>query len=166
MYWQQFRFLEDRTGTIWIANAINLKKYDRIKDEFVNYIHDPEDSFSLSNNGTMAVVEDRTGAIWISTWGGGLNKLEPDQNEEINKNKTKFLHYKHAPGNDRSLISDKTFSLYVDDSGNLWAGGMNGFSKYNYETDDFSSYSYPGNNNPESFLNDKTGKTWMVDGYG
>ncbi|MCK4663136.1 MAG: SpoIIE family protein phosphatase [Bacteroidales bacterium] len=164
MNWQKFRFFEDRTGTIWIANETNLKKYDRTKDEFVTYIHDPEDPFSLSNNITMAVVEDKTGAIWISTWGGGLNKLEPDQAGGMNKDKTKFKHYKHAPGNARSLINDSIFPLYIDDSGNLWAGGRNGFSRYNYKTDDFISYSYPGYC-PLSFLKDKNGNIWLHESW-
>jgi ligand-binding sensor domain-containing protein len=68
---------EDRAGIIWIGTkGGGLNKYDREKEEFINFKNDPGDINSLSNNIVTSICEDNAGTLWIGTDGGGLNKLE------------------------------------------------------------------------------------------
>ena len=63
--------------------------YDRTLDQFTHYRNDPEDPSSLSDDEITALYQDREGVLWIGTGGGGLDRL--DQENE------RFVHYQHDP---------------------------------------------------------------------
>ncbi|NIR73207.1 hypothetical protein GWO43_07920, partial [candidate division KSB1 bacterium] len=48
---------------------------------FIHYKNNPDNPNSLSNNNVWSIYEDQSGALWIGTWGGGLNKLVPNEND-------------------------------------------------------------------------------------
>ena len=68
-----------------------LDLFNAKQKQFKHYKHKPDDPFSLSANGVLALFEDKAGIIWIGTWDGGLNKWDRVTN--------KFTHYKHNPNN-------------------------------------------------------------------
>ena len=71
---------------------------------FLHYEHDPADLKSLSNNSVFSLLADRSGNLWMGTFGGGLNKLVP---EEQGKARPAFIHFKNIPGKRRYRRSQK-----------------------------------------------------------
>ena len=65
-------FCEDREGVLWLGTSDGLFAYDRARERYTHFKHDPHDPKSLSGNHVMSVYEDEAGVLWIATWGGGL----------------------------------------------------------------------------------------------
>jgi PAS domain S-box-containing protein len=150
---------EDSRGLLWIGSANGLSVYDKSTDTFTTYLHDPDDSTSISNDNIattkqQAIVEDADSTIWIGT-GNGLNKFD-----RVSQTFTRYQE---------SFISNDIWSLYLDAEQFLWVGTANGLHKFDprskivlerYETD---------NNNPNSlhgnYINtisqDREGTLWM-----
>ena len=128
---------EDRAvpqNGIWIGtfgrglNRLVLSEaegFDREKENFARYEHDPANPNSLSDNTVMVICESRSGgsngAIWVGT-ANGLNRL--DRNTGI------FTRYKHEPENPNSLSDNYIVALYEsrkNESGTtLWVGTNRG----------------------------------------
>ena len=166
-WWNQMRFYEDHSGTIWIGSDRGLKKYDRQNDQFITFRHDPDDPQSISHNYFSCITEDKFRNLWISATSydgsyGSLNKM-------IDREKGIFQRYIHNKDDAKSLVS-RCWPLYIDRSHNLWIGGKDGFSIYNYETDNFDNYklptyAVPGFNFLDNLINrimeDSKGNLWM-----
>ena len=82
------------------------------------------------------------GGIWIGTYGGGLNRYDPRQEQ--------FIHYRHDPMDANSLSAPLVWSILEDDLGNLWfgteGGGLNHLDRatgqwrvYRHDSDDPAS---------------------------
>ena len=154
----ELRFLEDRTGRLWMASMDGLKIYDH-PGPFQCISCKPDDPLNLSSNNVSSVIEDGFGNIWISTFGGGLNRYDRESGQ--------IEHYRFRKGNSKSLISDYILPLYLDSSGRLWIGGRDGFSLYNAETDDFTSYRISSSRPDVSdqinrIAEDSSGKLWLA----
>ena len=68
---------EDAAGTLWIGTtSAGLYEYDRAADRFTQYMPDPADPYSLSDDEVSAIYEDSSGTLWVGTTGGGLNKFD------------------------------------------------------------------------------------------
>ena len=68
---------EDSSGILWIGTAsAGLFRYDREIDEFTQFIHDPEDPYSLSDDEVLSIYEDRSGILWVGSAYSGLNSLD------------------------------------------------------------------------------------------
>jgi len=64
---------EDRDGTLWIGTkGGGLNKFNRKKEEFINYKNDSGNINSLSSNIVTCIYEDHAGTLWLGTEGGGL----------------------------------------------------------------------------------------------
>ena len=68
----------DRSGVLWIGSRIGLKKLTQETEQFLYYVHDPENPESLSDNEITSVYEDRSGIVWIGTAYGVLNRFDPE----------------------------------------------------------------------------------------
>ena len=66
----------------------------------------------------MSLVEDPLGRIWIGSK-EGINIFNPEENT--------FVHYENQTGTINPLISDKIWSLFVDQGG-VWIGGHYGLT--------------------------------------
>ena len=173
-WWNDLRFCEDRTGTIWIGTWDGLKKYDRKRDRFLTFRHDPEDEGSIAGDFISSVLVDHIGTLWVvaekefySTT--VLCRL-------IDEEKGLFKHYRHDPTDPRSLVSDWFWPMYVDNRSNLWIGGNWGFSQYSYENDDFDNFYIETHELPRrgpaeqmnfiSISEDSRGNLWMLTNKG
>ena len=70
--------MQDHTGIIWIGTAeggINRFEPDEYKIKY--YVHNPQDSLSLSSNFVISLFEDSQGRIWAGTE-RGLNLYDPE----------------------------------------------------------------------------------------
>ena len=83
--------MEDKEENIWMGTKkdglILLKKKDNHSYQLQQFIHQPENTYSLSNNSVYSIIQDNRGNIWIACYGGGLNLLSKTHNGSIN-----FIH--------------------------------------------------------------------------
>ena len=113
-------------GGIWIGTlGRGLNRFDREKENFARYEHDPANPNSLSDNTVVVICESRSGgsngALWVGT-ASGLNRL--DRNTGI------FTRYKHESDNPNSLSDNYIVALHEsrkNESGTtLWVGTNRG----------------------------------------
>ena len=102
----------DSTGLLWIA-ADELDSFDRDREVFTHFKHDPQDVNSLSGE-VLSIFEDSQGILWFGTWTQGLNRY--DRVTEI------FTHFRHDPVDPQSLPAGPVRSIFEDSDGVLWVG--------------------------------------------
>jgi ligand-binding sensor domain-containing protein len=83
-----------------------LNKFDREKENFINYQHDPDNPASLSGNRVHAIAEDKKGTLWIGTRDGGLRKFD--------RHTGQFQHYQHNLDNTNSLSQHDVIAIFED----------------------------------------------------
>ncbi|MCI9845993.1 response regulator [Flavobacterium pectinovorum] len=88
----------------------------------------------LSQSSVFAIQQDNLGFIWIGTQ-DGLNRYDSKG----------FKVYRPIKNVKSSLQSYYIRSLFTDHKGQLWIGGNQGISVYNYNTDSFTNYELPRN---------------------
>ncbi len=155
-------FMEDKEGDIWITNIKGgLKRFDRRENKFYSYEYDTLDKNKLQHEFTVGINFDKYDSVWVSTWGGGLYKL-------LDKEKGIFRNYVHDPKDPNSIVNDVLVQVYVGDIGDLWILGTSGFSIYNYELDNFTTYRVPYDPEPYTYDNvlvqmipDGSGNLWI-----
>lgn len=151
----------DKTG-LWIATYNGVDKYDWKKKKFYHYRNNPNNPNSLSFNFTRAILEDKNHNLWISTWGGGLDKL--DLKKYPDPENVKFDHFRHNPENEKSISSDLVNITFVDSQNNLWVGTQGGLNLYRKTTNDFIRYTENeglADNVIKGILEDKSGNLWI-----
>jgi PAS domain S-box-containing protein len=157
----------DRSGVLWIGTGSDyeievggLNALDRATGQFVQYLHDPQDRHSLSNNNVKAIYQDGTGTLWIGT-DDGLNVFEYTTNT--------FDSYRHDSLNPHSLSDSPITAIYEDHTGTLWFGTNGaGVSKYTRVKEKFTRYQ-PDPLDPNSLsgpavgalYEDRTGILWI-----
>jgi len=68
---------EDTAGTLWIGTeGAGLFRYDRATGQFIQYVSDPADPYSLSDDDVISIYEDSSGTLWVGTSYGGLNAFD------------------------------------------------------------------------------------------
>ncbi len=66
---------EDQAAGLWIGTwGGGLNRLHRNTGTFTRYLHEPDNTGSLSSNNIRTIYEDRAGTLWVGTWGGGLNQ--------------------------------------------------------------------------------------------
>ncbi|WP_430811308.1 MULTISPECIES: hybrid sensor histidine kinase/response regulator transcription factor [unclassified Carboxylicivirga] len=114
---------EDKAGELWLGTwAHGLNLYDRKTDSFTTFLHDPQDSTSLSHDNVYALCEDEEGFLWVGTYDGGLNRLVRGETVEAYH----FKRFKEEEEALKSLFKNKVKVIYPDNQGNLWAGTLGG----------------------------------------
>ena len=86
----------------------------------------------LSQSSVFAIQQDKLGFIWVGTQ-DGLNRYDSKG----------FKVYRPVKNVKNSLQSYYIRSLFKDHKGQLWVGGNQGISVYNYDTDSFINYQLP-----------------------
>ncbi len=117
---------EDKEKRMWIGTELGLDMFDRSKNTFHNFINNPKDPFSLSNDEVQScIMEDQFGHLWIGTW-GGLNKLIITKDASGEKENYKFYRFGNDPEDQFSLSDNRVISIHQDGEGNLWVGTYGG----------------------------------------
>lgn len=112
----------DKNGYLWLATAGDgLIKFNTQDGTFTQYLNDPRNPSSISDNNLISILVDRRGRVWVGAHDGGLNMLDPATG--------KFSRYANDP-NDRYSLSDNWVqSIFEDDSGIIWVGTGLGLNK-------------------------------------
>ncbi|WP_222937133.1 two-component regulator propeller domain-containing protein [Cytophaga sp. FL35] len=127
---------EDSNGHIWVATGDGLCRLsvrERYKDnpKFEIFKNDKEIRGTISHNYILALYESRKGEMWVGTFGGGLNKvIYNDENE------TNFVSYTVGEGLPNNVIK----GILEDEQGHLWVSTNKGLSRFNPETETFKNY--------------------------
>ncbi len=153
-----YAILEDRSGFMWFGTGAGLSRFDGY--DFRNFIHEPDNPYSLGGNGVTALYEDRAGKIWVGTFGGGLNIFDPLTD--------RFQRNRHDPDDPGSLIHDYAICVYEDKAGEIWVGTWGGLEAYDQEHHRFVHYRHiPGDTNSlksplvNTVYQDKGGTYWI-----
>ncbi len=146
---------EDCTGVLWIGTeSQGLNKFDLYKKQFHHFKSVPGNTNSLSNNFVTAIHGSQSDNVWIGTDGGGLDKIDFS-----NWRTPVFNHYKSAPNNSGSLLSDNIISLLQDYEGTLWIGStINSIGKLN-KGQAFFQY-FPLSGYIYAFMENRDGYIW------
>ena len=136
-----FSTFEDKSGTLWVATGRGLHRFDRRTGKFRCYLPSPEDQNAQQNN-IRAVIENQIGMLLV-----GTNAF--DGFYAFDKEKERFEHYTHEPGNPSSLSNNQILCGYEDSTGVMWFGNnIGGINKTEYYSHKFALYrSQPGREN-------------------
>jgi signal transduction histidine kinase/ligand-binding sensor domain-containing protein/DNA-binding response OmpR family regulator len=117
---QYHHLLQDHAGFIWIGTNKGLIRFDGYENK--TFVHNSNDSNSLSNDFITAMVEGEQGVLWIATYGGGLNRFDSSTFE--------FTHFKHDTNNPASISTDRLFDIAKSADNKLWVGGFWGLNLF------------------------------------
>jgi len=146
-------FLENNDGSIWVATDKD-GLYRVARNGQILQVLSTETNPALSNNHLLSLHLDAGGFLWIGTFGGGLNRLD------IENNSIQVFAQKEG------LANDNVTGILSDEVGNIWASTYNGLSCYRkkegsiqnfYEEDGLSNNEF----NYTSFYKDRKGRLWF-----
>jgi ligand-binding sensor domain-containing protein/signal transduction histidine kinase len=109
--------LQAKNGDLWIITSDDLLRLDLTKKKFEHFVHDVNDSTSLSSKQLFDVFEDSKGNIWVGA-DDGLNVIK--------KSGKRVKCYRTEDG----LPDNGIRSILEDEHGNLWLGTYKGLSKF------------------------------------
>ncbi len=105
-----FEFMNDSTMLIGF-NTTGLWEFNISKAAFTaQYLHQPEDEFSLASNSVNDITKDMSGGIWVSSWGTGLSYAQV-QKKKFNTFYPKNLYPGIQPFVPASWIPDQPETL-------------------------------------------------------
>ncbi len=104
------------------------------KLSFTNFFHDPNNIKSLSSNFIRSFAKDKEGNLWITTWNGGLNKIDLSE-----KNKAEITFNKFISNGDNSncVASNFVDNLLFDNENDLWISTSQGLQHINFEKNNY-----------------------------
>ena len=115
------QLVEDSHHDLWLAVNGGLARWNRARDDFTVYRHDPRDPSSLASDQVNAVSIDPQGLVYVGTADGGLDLLDPRTG--------RFEHLRHETADAGSLASNHVNCLTRDHVGNLWVGTDQGLDE-------------------------------------
>ncbi|WP_455584852.1 hybrid sensor histidine kinase/response regulator transcription factor [Bacteroides sp.] len=122
---------EDYEGSIWFATHSRGISRLTADGKWEVYIHNNNDSESLSCNNVNCIFQDSQYRIWIGTEGEGISLFNPEEH-----NFTQLF-------NDRTgLPSNIVYSILDDVDGNLWVSTGGGLVKITSDLKTLRSYRY------------------------
>ena len=153
-----YSIFQDSRGFLWFATQYGLNRYDGYS--FKNYVNNPSDSLSISNNFIHPIVEDKRGYLWVGTE-NGLNRY--DFNKDV------FIRYLNDSANVHIFTS-----ATIDKDGKIWlsttSAGIYCFAIdsvnadkvtiINYRNDPQNNYSL-NSNIVQCVFTDRKGRIWI-----
>jgi ligand-binding sensor domain-containing protein/serine phosphatase RsbU (regulator of sigma subunit) len=115
-----YRVLKDvkDSNILWLGTADQgLAKFDIKQKTFLTYSHDAEKPDSLSHNAISCIYQEPSGVLWLGTYGGGLNRLDPESGAIKQYTKKNGL----SPGTIYGVLPDDKGRLWLSTDGNgIW----------------------------------------------
>jgi len=148
---------------LWLGSKDGgLIKFNIKTESAINYLHDPDNNSSISDNSVLSIFRDSQNILWIGTWGGGLNKFD-EKNQ-------KFIRYQHDSKNPQSITHNTASMIYEDRAGNFWIGMHGGgLSKFDRKKEIFTYYTTRDglpNDVIYGILEDEDGYLWISSNKG
>jgi len=148
--------IEDSSGVIWIGtHGEGLFRFDKAKETFVGYRHDPSNPTSISGDIVLSIQEDKKGNLWVGTRLNGLNRFD--------KETESFTRFPLDPD------ADAIWDLLVDRKGTLWVGTQeSGLFKVDPDTLETVNFRFIlddprslGSNTVWTIFEDREGTIWI-----
>jgi PAS domain S-box-containing protein len=133
---QALRIVPDEGGEkeiIWVGTYSGLTRFDRIKNKFTHFKHDPKDPGSISSDVIRNIFIDSYKMCWIAT-DKGLNQLDLTTD--------RFSSFQHDPGNPNSISNNEIAPIFEDKNRQLWIGTEKGLNLFNRKKKTFTRYFY------------------------
>ena len=109
---------EDHLDNIWIGTRAGLTKYIPQQDQFIHYLHNPNNPQSLTSSDITSISQDCYNNIWVGTWDGGLNQYDSEQDC--------FIQYPYRINDRHGPSNEIIMSIYRDRAQDLWIGTRGG----------------------------------------
>ncbi|MDX2189688.1 MAG: two-component regulator propeller domain-containing protein [Bacteroidota bacterium] len=120
----------DLDGNIWMGSMqdLGIYKYDQRKNKFEHFLHNGNNSQSISENNINSIFIDKENKLWAGTPNKGLNVLD------LNLKDIHFYDFsKYSAANGFNMIS-----WDFDNENNLWLVTNNGLFKFNMDTEEIT----------------------------
>lgn len=120
---------EDLDGTIWLGANTGIYHFDNASHHFDHIPYKKGDlKHSPGFNFISGFVDVGDGNLWMSTYGGGLSKMDKTTEE--------FTHFTSQDG----LANNVLNGIVSDGNRNLWVSSNKGISTFNPKTEKFTNY--------------------------
>ena len=143
---------------MWFGTQDGLNRYDGY--EFRHFRSQKNNTESLSNNYVWDIYEDEKGILWIATFGGGLNRYDPETD--------RWKHFTHDNKDPKSFPSNRLFSITEGISGVLWIGSNEGLIRFDTKLESsemFLAEDAGGNSYKDNYIgivsDDIEGNLWL-----
>ncbi len=153
-----YAITEDKDGYIWLGSkgkgvlvsASSTQRGESFYNQlsFNSYLHNANNSNSLSDNSVYALHQDSYGQMWIGTYGGGLNKVLSRTANELVCMRINTENSNLSSNDIRHIIEDSNHNLWIGTAFGLNTFKLtreNSFPKFTsffYNPDDLNSISY------------------------
>ncbi|RZS93337.1 hybrid sensor histidine kinase/response regulator transcription factor [Aquimarina brevivitae] len=124
-----FAIIQDKFDFIWIGTKDGLNRYDGYTVK--TYRNRIGDTTSLSHNEIWDLAEDQQGNIWVATYGGGINKYNPETDT--------FKNYLNTKKDSLRTGKNHVMSVFVDSQNRIWAGDWYSLNLYSPSKDRFET---------------------------
>jgi len=144
---------EDSLGYVWLGSNIGgLARIDPVSGDVQQYLHNPNDYFSIVSDHISGIVEDDTGRLWIGTdRGPALYLPEVDGFEPAGNMISGWPDFR----------GKKVLALVQGPDGSIWISFQNGsLYRLNLQDRDFSVFNFPSSTVPEVLFFDSQGTLW------
>ncbi len=122
-----FSLFEDSRGALWGGTWDGgLWRYNDKTEEFVNYMHNPNDPNSLCDNIVWSIGEDKHGNLWVGGHSKGLSIMPRSERDKPNP---QFVNFVYSRDDENSLSNNTINSIYCDPSGTMWLATGRGLNK-------------------------------------
>jgi len=149
---------EDTQGAIWVGGYGLFKRIKGSLQPTTFYLD--TSNWSTRNYTHTRITEDQTGNLWISSIAGVLLRQPASY-----RGTDTFFEYRHNPDESNSLSNSHIWSVYVDDSGEVWVGTNHGLNRFVKEKDCFERYlmdTESGAGFIYDIVKDRKGYLWMT----
>ncbi len=148
-------FISDSIMLVGIDGQ-GLWEVDKVKLTIENvYKENSDNPNSIRGNGIYDIFYDKANTVWVCTYSGGVSYFK--QTPPL------VTHLEHITNESNSLVNNDVNDVLEDSRGFLWFATNNGVSRWNLETNKWSSYYYNKQEQAQVFLSlceDAEGNIW------
>ncbi len=125
--------IEDHDKNLLIGTNAGLCKYNRDKDNFLNYMVDKSSPLRGIGCVVIKIAEDSFGNLWLATSVGLIY---------FDRIKNRIIKYTHDANNPESISDDNVESVLIDKRARLWVSTRKGLNLFIPETGTFKNITH------------------------